>query len=178
MGTRYLEIVEVNGGSEQRKRIECNLTAADFAALTPLTPATLSAAGGLINTTGIALLSSTTVNTNVGTKQALYTVPAAKACVITQMVLRGASASLAAMGDDTGFGFDSPPANTVLLDSAQLALLTTASRYILPNLSEDVPTFGNFRTLGNAGEVFGVIFYDTSIVATVKIDVFGYLIDV
>jgi hypothetical protein len=126
--------------------------------------------------TAVVLLSSTTVSTNVGPKQALYTVPASKKCIVTQIIARKASASLAAMGDALLFGFDVGAAdygNPFV--GPTLAQLTDSSLAIGTTMLS--PSGAGPITIGNAGDVFGCVFNDTSITATLLVDVFGYLTD-
>lgn len=123
-------------------------------------------------TTGDSLLSSIDVDTDVGTKQALYTVPADKRCIVTKAVVRDASATLAAMGDLLQFGFNAAADDWQLqIAGARLATLTG------PTLNTvAAPSVDNTNVTGAAAAVFGCVFTDPSITATVTIDVFGYLV--
>jgi hypothetical protein len=135
---------------------------------------TVANLGGLSNTTAEALLSSTTVNTNVGTKQSLYTVPTGKKAVVTKIIARSSSADLTGMLGSLTFGFDGSALDFgAVFGGNHLALLLDATTAIL--LSNDVNLIGLAGVIGNASNVFGCIFNDTSITATLKIDVFGYL---
>ena len=136
------------------------------------TNTTQLATTAFIATSAECILSSTQVNTNVGTKQALYTVPNGKSCVITKLIVRSASASLGAVGDGVSFGFNGDATDFLTVSSTVLAALTDAT--IIAGASRfDVA--GRNWFLGAATNVFGCIFIDPSITATVQIDVFGYL---
>jgi hypothetical protein len=118
-----------------------------------------------------ALLSSTQVNTNIGTKQNLYTVPATKKCIITKVIVRSASANLSTMGDSLLFGFTGSDYGSI--NNVSLSNLTGATLAIALTTANDTANIP--FTIGNAADVFGCVFNDTSITATVQIDVFGYL---
>ncbi|HMF55090.1 MAG TPA: hypothetical protein VK619_01910, partial [Pyrinomonadaceae bacterium] len=127
-----------------------------------------------IAVTGEHLLSTTTVNTNVGTKQALYTVPVGKHCIVTKIVVRSVSASLGAMSDALSFGFDVDAGDfNAPLNSTALSTLTDNTLAL--TLHNDAEITLSPVKIGSAGNVFGCFFNDTSITATVVIDVFGYL---
>jgi hypothetical protein len=136
-----------------------------------LTSAVNSAlAAKLSNQTGIALLSSTTVNTNVDTKQSLFIVPAGKKCIVFAIVLRNASASLAAIGDEAVVGFDEFASDVTNISSGTLASLTGSNQAIARSITGLIP-------LGGASNALGIVFLDTSVIATVTVDIFGYLAD-
>lgn len=143
----------------------------------PLTDAAIEAAIGgdpLTNASGIALLSRTVVQANVATKQALYTVPVGKTGVPTLRVVRSPSASLAAISDSLTFGFNAGATDSgQAIDAAALAFLTGATKYIAAPLNDNA-TGG--AASGSAGAIYGCIFNDPSITATVTIDIFGYLL--
>lgn len=128
----------------------------------------------LTNQQAIALLSSTQVDTDVGTKQTLYTVPASKKAVITHVVVRSASASLAAMSDVLQLGFTAGADNWGFsIASAALAGLTDATFATGMGIGDGLSSAA--IKIGSATDVFGCIFNDAAINATVVIDVFGYL---
>lgn len=121
-------------------------------------------------------LASVVVDTNVGTKQDLYTVPADKECVITKVVVRSASASLGAMSDALLLGFSGGANDYGSIPAGSLANLTDGTFAI--GKSNTSYGAGDPWIIGTATDVFGCIFNDTGITATVTIDVFGYLYDV
>ncbi len=114
----------------------------------------------------IRRLSTTTVNTHVGTKQNLYTVPAGRHVVITHVVVRNTGATLAGMSGNLQFGFDSNA--TDWNNPVTLTSLTTALLSLLKSASVA-------SVIGAAAGVFGCKFLDAaSTNTTVVIDVFGY----
>jgi hypothetical protein len=128
--------------------------------------------GFLTNTSGDALLAGgVTVDCTVGTKQALYTVPAGKKCIITKAILRTVSASLAGITDDLLYGFDAGAADTGSFAGTAMQGLTSATKFLRSNTD----TALQVSPVGNAGDVLGCRFNDASITATATIDVFGYL---
>jgi len=121
---------------------------------------------------GETLLASVQADCHLGTKQTLYTVPAAKKCIITKVIVRSASASLGAMGDDMTFGFDGGASDWNLpILASTLTGLTTAAFFVTQSQSAGA----TFSAIGAAAGVFGCSFVDTSINADVTVDVFGYL---
>lgn len=122
---------------------------------------------------GIQLLSTTTVHTNVGTKQALYTVPAGKSCVVAGYVMRSASSSLIAYdsGETLTLGFDAGAS-----DLGNTVMGTIINSFTSPSKMFFSPSNQAVGEMGAAADVLGAAFSDTSIDATVVIDVFGYLI--
>lgn len=137
--------------------------------------------GGVDPTSGtggaICKLSTTTVATDVGTKQDLYTVPTGKRCIVTKVVVKDATTSLAAMGDTLHFGFDGGAGDwNRSIGSGSLARLVDGTVSITAVPEELIAT--GAQTIGTAADVFGCIFNDTSITGGfVTIDVFGYLYD-
>lgn len=126
------------------------------------------------NTADLALQRTTTeVATNVGTKQALLAVvPTGKRRIISQIVIRQASADLSAMSNGLVFGFNAGATNS-------LAFEITAG--IFADIQDGTTSFvrntmldGGLNTDGVATDVFGCVFTDASITATLKIDVFFY----
>lgn len=133
--------------------------------------------------TGEQRLASVTVNTNVGTKQALYTVPAGKHLVVTRVVARSASTSLAAIGSGDGLtlGFDAGATDWANVRGEHLQLLTTSTVFV-PIVAAGVSYTGDpglqafiAYKIGAAADIFGCVFTDNSITATLVIDVFGYI---
>lgn len=130
---------------------------------------------------GIGMV-TTTVSTNVGTKQALLpAVPVGKVRVITQITARNASATLADMGDLAVIGFNAGADDVGSLPSQLFALLTSSTKSAswatsFPNGQDIILYPGGLQsqTLGAGGDVLGIVFYDPSITATVDIDTFYY----
>lgn len=116
---------------------------------------------------------TTTVQTNVGTKQALLAaVPTGKVRIVTQAVARNASEDLTDMPDDLGFGFTAGASGWAGSLSAAWAELANNARVVyIPAANQ------SSAPAGIAGEIFGCIFYDTSITATLDIDVHYYDVD-
>lgn len=118
----------------------------------------------------IRRLSTTTIHSNVGTKQTLYTVPADKVAVITHVVVRGPSTSLSTILGTLSFGFNSSsndwsPAYT----QAELRTLTLATHSFLKAANAITVT-------GAPAQNFGTIFSNIALDAQITIDVFGYTI--
>lgn len=111
----------------------------------------------------IRKLSTTTVRTNVGTKQDLFVVPVGKKCAITTFIIR--------VGENDAEALE-----------GELYPNFATGAYI--NISDDY--YGNsYKLLNNSistfltsgGETVSCVFNSLSINATLDIDVFGYLID-
>lgn len=125
---------------------------------------------------GLVKLSSTVVDTDVGTKQSLFTVPADKKCNPAMVVVHSATEDMSAIGDALLFGFDAGASDfgsisgTILMQLVDDTLATGRS-----NFEVTAPTV---QKIGTAGDVFGCIFNDTSITdGELTIDTFGYLFD-
>lgn len=119
---------------------------------------------------------TTTVQTNVGTKQALLAaVPTGKVRIVTMMMWRNASENLATMDPAPLIGWDATPTNWIDSDCFPSATIEDSGRGQItgPGLTGDA---GIVR-YGVAGEVFGIKFPDTSITATLDIDVHYYDVD-
>lgn len=113
-------------------------------------------------------LNTVIVASNVGTKQVLYTVPAGKSAVVTHVIIRGPSASLATILGTLSFGFNSGSNNwSPAFTQAELRTLTLAT-HVFPKLANAV------TVIGAAADTFGAIFSSTALTANVTIDVFGY----
>lgn len=131
----------------------------------PGLPTTLTSNGGSVAESKLATVAG--VNLNVTTKTTLYTVPASKVCVVTKVVLRGASTSLTTAS--FGVGYDAN-ATDVVADATHTGLTG-------PTLYEKVaPKVG--ALLGTAAAVLGLKCSTAQgAAATVDVDVFGYLYD-
>jgi hypothetical protein len=105
------------------------------------------------------------VDLSVGTKQTLFTVPAGLTAVITKIVLRGATASLATAS--FGFGFDANASDVVA--SATHTELTGAT------LETTLSPIAGAKN-GAAAAVFGTKATITQSSAAVTIDVHGYYV--
>ena len=121
----------------------------------------------------ISLLSSTSSvdmsDAAAGTKTDLYTVPTGKVCIVTHIVVRSPSATLAG-GTDYDFGAGTTPTawNDTAIDLSNMTATTDAQ----------LENAGNVFTVCAAGTTFGVIANTGSTgAATATIDVFGYLYD-
>jgi hypothetical protein len=110
------------------------------------------------------MLSTTTVDLTVGTKQTLYTVPAAKHLIVTKIIVRSASADVSLYDGSLNFviGVGESDVGSVV------PTLTDSTHYIFGIIA-------NVPPIGAAGDVLGVFSGDTSITATVIVEVFGYL---
>lgn len=109
---------------------------------------------------------------NVGSKQSLYTAPPGKTAIITKVVTRNASATIATADGD--FGWDA--SCTDWRQNVNFTDITGAGRamVIAPwDGGQTTPSPEGFDE-GAAGEVFGY-FGGTLVAATVDMDIFGYL---
>jgi len=113
----------------------------------------------------IGLLSrSLLVDMSTGAKEALYTVPVGKKCIITHVIVHSASAAL---GADNDFG-DGADALT-WLQNVNLSTVAANKWYVI--VSNAVA-----YTIFDADDVFGVKKI-AGTAQTATIDVFGYLYD-
>lgn len=112
-----------------------------------------------------SLLSSTAIDLNAVAETTLFTVPAGKSCVITKVILRGASGALATAS--ISFGFNTANADDVIANGVRT--LTGATNYeIIPAGSDSVrgAAAGTFKLDVQTAEGGAL---------TAAIDVFGYL---
>lgn len=129
---------------------------------------------------GIALLSSTsvTMGTNANsTKQILYTVPKGKDCVITDVIIRNPSASLAGCTDvDFGTGAASATQSFLNAEAGIADMITTTDYMHLVAVSDDYKVIDGDATAAVDRE-FGIYIVAgaSSIAATATIAVFGYI---
>lgn len=115
------------------------------------------------------LLSSTVVDTDVGTKQNIYTVPTGKTLVITKWIWRTPGTSLAALADGVDYGTDAGGGNLGNISPFSGLVATTSYTQITPD-----PVVANVSVIA-ADAVLGIAILDTSINSTVTVDLFGYL---
>lgn len=116
--------------------------------------------GLLSSTAGIDLS-----NTN---KQNLYTVPASRSCIVTDVIFRNPSADISLA--TVSMGFDAAATN-VYPGPLTLVPLTTAAAFLSAPVTTTVE-----HTIGAAAEVFGLDTVTQEAAAdTVTVDVFGYL---
>lgn len=121
------------------------------------------------------LLSSTaSVDVGAATEYHLYTVPAGKNCVITKIVIRGASGTFdQAQDPQFSFGFNHGTSNDVIANATYTAP-TTSAKYLA--IVADGKTSATESTRGQAAEVFAVKVNTTATAPTTcTIDTFGYL---
>ena len=127
---------------------------------------------------GVQIVTAT-VQTNVGTKQALLAaVPTGKVRIVTETVARNASTSLAGIGGGIVYGFDVLASNVggFNWDGTGLIYLTDDERYITGTLAGAGGASYSYR--GEAGDVLGVIVSgDFGVTATLDIDVHYYDVD-
>ena len=102
-------------------------------------------------------------------KVILYTIPVGKKCIITHVVVRQATASLA---DGVDFNFGEGAGADTWKETVDLSGLNDATKYYVVT-DDDV-----VNVIFNAGEEFGIISETGATAdAEVTIDVFGYLYD-
>lgn len=115
---------------------------------------------------------TTIIDTDNPAKQDLLpAVPLGKKRIVTQIVIRNATADLAAMGDILSFGFDGGAGDwESAIGPGLLGRFTdnTVSTTRFPNSDSVV------QKVGVVGDVFGCAFADSSIDAQVTIDTFFY----
>jgi hypothetical protein len=125
--------------------------------------------------TPLVRITTTRVQTNVGTKQALLAaVPTGKVRIVTRVVWRNASINLSGWVGDIGLGFSGGAEDWWLSsDGAIIVGLTSSAK-----ASSHSPEVSPF-SVGLATEVFGMIFNqpDPEIAATLDIDVHYYDVD-
>lgn len=125
-------------------------------------------------TTSEQLLSTTTVSVNTDTKQALYTCPVEKTCIITKAVYRSASVDLSAGATASAtMGFNAGANDFASGTAYNIPSLTAGTEYIVI-MTTDVGTAQKSKA-GAAGNTFGIIFdvaYGSA--ATMVVDLFGY----
>jgi len=119
----------------------------------------------------LALLASGTVNLQNGdSKSTVYTVPTGKKAVVTLVVIRNPTASLAG-GTDFDIG-DGAGADT-WKPTVDLSSLTAATDHII------IQPPATKMTVFDAGDAFGIIpVTGATVDADATMDVFGYEIDV
>jgi len=129
----------------------------------------------------IALLESTsvTMGTNANsTKQILYTVPAGKKCIITNVIIRNPSASLAGCNDvDFGVG-EACATESFLNHETGIVDMTTATTDFMNLVAvSDEYSIIDGDAVNAVDREFGIYIVAgaTSAAATATIDVFGYL---
>lgn len=110
------------------------------------------------------LVSASAIDINNAAKQAVYTVPTGKSCVITNVVVRNLSG--ACTSNSISFGFNTA-ANDVIAN-ATYASFTSSTVYTKIGAMAGA-------TRGTSTQVFGVITNTLNTAATATIDVFGYL---
>lgn len=133
----------------------------------------------------LRILSTTTVDSNTGTKQTLFTVPTGKVCLVFGVVLRNASADFSGyyqLEELVTFGFNAGATDVFAGTGSDTNMqqLTGSTKAIFRSFHTSTGGAGSTATeltVGAAADTFGVIFGDTTITATLKIDVFGYLYD-
>jgi hypothetical protein len=120
----------------------------------------------------------TTVATDTATKQALLTaVPTGRVRIVTRVVVRNASASLAEMADALSIGFNALATDVGSFASDELAALTTSAQAAVIDVGGGPGDSGNVVAVGVAGQILGCIFADVAIEATADIDVTYYDVD-
>ena len=121
-----------------------------------------------LNESGITLLASVTVDLQAADpKSTIYTVPAGKSLIVTHVIIRNPTASLAA-GNDFDLG-DGVSANT-WINTVDLSSMTATTDFMVIE-GNDVK-----YTVFNAGDVFGIIpVTGATADAQATAEVFGYL---
>ena len=130
--------------------------------------------------TSIALLSSTsvTMGTNAnGTKQILYSVPYGKDCIITEVIIRNPSATLAGC-NDVDFGVGAACATEAFINNETGIVDMTATTdfmRLVTSSNEYSVIDGSDATAANREFGIQIIAGATGAAYTATIDVFGYL---
>ena len=121
-----------------------------------------------LNESGITLLASVTVDLQAADpKSTIYTVPAGKSLIVTHVIIRNPTASLA-VGTDFDLG-DGASANT-WINTVDLSSMTATTDFM-------VIEGNNVKyTVFNAGDVFGIIpVTGATADAQATAEIFGYL---
>jgi hypothetical protein len=137
--------------------------------------------GGTTATTPI-LLSSTQVNLNeeTGAKQTLYTVPASRKAIITNVVLQHFSSG--ANVAHISLGWDDPPSDATTHGTVDLSGYPTSNNAVILGLQDVAGSTSLLDTslhIGLAGESFGLsVGTPEGSALTAQVDVYGYLTDI
>ncbi len=125
----------------------------------------------------LTLMSSTTgVNAQTGSKLVLFTVPAGKRFIPTEVILKDPSATLAGC-DDVDFG-SGTNAGSWLNNETGIGDMTAVTDFMVLRADSNEYTIIDGDAAALVDRQFGVKFVDGSDgAATVTIDVFGYLFD-
>ena len=131
------------------------------------------ASSGAGTTAADALLATTVMNLNTGTKQTLYTVPGGKSAVITKILARSPSVNLGG-GATTNlqFGFNAGATDWSSASPLPVADLTASTLFKV--FSQELAAGGSTSVIGTAAQTFGAI-TDAAFgsAATVVIMVYG-----
>lgn len=121
------------------------------------------------------LQSNALVDLSSGAETTLFTCPTGKNAVITHIIVRKASASLASVSD-TKFGTNAGTRNDWDASARTIALITTSSlvQILTPTLPGD--TADQVSTIVTSGGTFGIK-VTTGAAVTATIDIFGYEFD-
>ncbi len=112
------------------------------------------------------VVGSATIDLSVGTKQAIFTVPAGRKSVPTKVVLSGASAAILA-GTRIQFGFNATADDVFGNDMHNELVLTENYKIIDPSIP---------AKRGQPADVFGAVVTVTQAATTVRVDVVGFYI--
>ncbi len=134
-------------------------------------------------TIGNLLLSSTSVNLNEGTgaKQTLYTCPANRRCIVTNVVMQKLSGTLTAASLNIGWNASANDVSFPTINLAGLNNAPSASNATLFATGDIVNAIGLLQgtvAIGTAGDVLGLkVTTPEGSALTARVDVFGYLTD-
>jgi hypothetical protein len=134
---------------------------------------------GDVRENGIMRLSTTTgVNMAAAAKTILFTVPAGKRAIITHVIIRDPSATLAGC-DDVDFGTGAASATQNFLNNETgIGDMTATTDFMVLVAVSDEYTIIDGDAAAAADREFGMTIVDGSDgAATATIDVFGYLFD-
>lgn len=134
---------------------------------------------------GERLISRTSVNLNIATKQTLYTVPAGKSLIVTRIVFRNSSIDTSASNRVPSIGYDAGASD--VFDAA--AITQTMTNYLLSDSTKYVSSSGHFDVAAGAPVLFlltpakigaatNVLGFKLSLAisaGTMTVDIFGYL---
>lgn len=114
------------------------------------------------------LLATATVTASLATRQALYTVPAGKRCIVTKVVARDPSAAIS--NTTAGLGWDTGDGNVMSANNFYNNLGATGT-YQVRN------TGSQYCYIGTAGQVLNwTATVQEAAPDTITIDIFGYLL--
>lgn len=124
-----------------------------------------------------SLLSTTVVQSEITTKQNLYAIPAGKKCVVTLIVLRDGTPTLDTFSGQLSLGYDADALDYIAYP-VQITQLMNAAKFLAVTAAGSSEQSQTISTVGAGGQIFGCAMGNgTEMPGTLKIEVFGYLVN-